>query len=62
MNVLADHPELRAIWERHPDLGVRRLRSGKYWVCYELHPRQEIVLVLTVRHGRERVPELGEVR
>lgn len=60
--VLQDHPEIGAVWHRHPSLGVRRLRSGKYWVYYELIPGARTVLVLTVRHAREEVPDPDAVR
>lgn len=60
--VLQDHPELGAVWHRHPGLGVRRLRSGKYWVYYEVVAGARTVLILTVRHAREDVPEPDAIR
>jgi plasmid stabilization system protein ParE len=59
---LLDHPHLGPIWDLHPAMGVRRLVSGKHLIYYEVLQDQQAILVLTVRHSRERVPELDAVK
>lgn len=60
--VLQDHPKLGALWHHHPGSGVRRLRSGKYWVYYELVVEDRVVVILTLRHAREDAPKPESIR
>ncbi len=60
--LLVDNPDLAPIWDQYPDLGVRRMVIGKYLLYYELHEGPKEILVLTIRHAREPVPEPDEVR
>jgi len=50
---LADHPQLGRPWPIAGAGDVRRLVVGRYLVYYELDPDQQLVAILTVRHGRE---------
>jgi plasmid stabilization system protein ParE len=60
--VLLEHPHLAPLWELHPEMGVRRLVTGKHLIYYEVLEDLEVVLILTVRHARERVPEPDDVK
>lgn len=59
---LADHPQLGRPWSADSGAHIRRLVVGSYLVYYEPSEAGDQLLVLTVRHGRERPVEPEDLR
>ncbi len=61
VSILEDHPEAGMVWPRSNDGSIRRLVVGAYLVYYEVFVEGEVVKIHTVKHGRERPLEPGEL-